>query len=611
MLLRGMALASTHLALQVLVDVRHYVRGRLLCRICVPTGCRFSCSGQRTLTRLSYYHRPGKERLFSYTVGDVIDRTAEARGENLAVVSCHQSIRKTYAEYKKDIDHFAAALMSLKLGIGSRIAIIAPNMYEWAVVLFAAAKAGLVLVNVNTTYEIHELEHCLNHTDCKAVILSEQFSKQDYYKMLVKLAPELASSSFDNIKSARLPSLKHVIFIGETAKPGTIRFADLMESVTSEHLRALRCTASKLQMDDAVNLQFTSGTTGKPKAAQLSHFNIVNNAYLVGRRLNLHKQGEVICLNVPLVHCFGCVAGIMSAAIFGSTAVMPAPSFSAAAALESITAEECVSAFYRCTFIYGTPTMYIDMLQHVGHGCYDVSSVRTAVVSGAPCPNHLTKGITEKLNAKRIHVLYGTTETSPIVTANDPNEPVDQWITSVGRPLDHVEVKIVDDKNRIVPASQRGELCVRGYAVFKGYFKEDKKTKEAIRNGWYHTGDCAMMAEDGRVSILGRMRDMIVRGDEHVYPQEVENFLYTHPAVQEVQVVGVPGEEQKEEVCAWIKLKPGFSLSQEDIKLFCKRTLSHYKIPRYVLFVSEFPKTVSGKVQKHIMREESRKILHL
>ncbi|KAL1414694.1 hypothetical protein MTO96_000814 [Rhipicephalus appendiculatus] len=580
-----MALSSPHLGMQALVDALNSMPGRLLRRIRVPTACGLSCSEQRrALTKLSYYHRPGRERLFSCTVGDVIERTAEVRGDNLAIVSTHQSIRKTYAEYKKDIDHFAAALISLKLGIGSRIAIIAPNMYEWAVVLFAAAKAGLVLVNVNTTYQIHELEHCLNH---------------DYYALLLKLAPELASSPFGHLKSAR----------------GTVRFADLMESVTSEHLRALRCTSSKLQMDDAVNLQFTSGTTGKPKAAQLSHFNVVNNAYLVGRRLELHKQEEVICLNVPLIHCFGCIAGTISAAIFGSTAVMPAPSFNAAAALKCIAAE-------KCTFVYGTPTMYIDMLQHVEHGCYDVSSIRTAVMSGAPCPSHLTKDIMEKLNAKRIHVLYGTTETSPMIAANDPNEPVDQWITSVGRPLDHVEVKIVDDKNRIVPANQRGELCVRGYAVFMGYFKEDKKTKEAIRNGWYHTGDGAMMAEDGRVSILGRMRDVIVRGDERVYPQEIEHFLYTHPAVQEVQasdhriqaktsVVGVPEDRQREEVCAWIKLKPGFNLSQEDIKNFCKRELSHYKIPRYVLFVSEFPKTVSGKVQKHVMREESRKILHL
>ncbi|KAH6928782.1 hypothetical protein HPB50_019503 [Hyalomma asiaticum] len=524
-----MALACPHLAMQAVVDAMHYVQVRLLCRICVPSVHSFSRSGQRrALTKLSYYHRPGKERLISCTLGDVIDRTAEVRADNLAIVSCHQSIRKTYAEYKNDIDHFAAALISLKLGIGSRIAIIAPNMYEWAVTMFAAAKAGLVLVNVNTAYKIHELEHCLNHTDCKAVIVSEQFTKQDYYKLLTKLAPELGSSSFGDLRSARLPSLKHVIIIGETTKPGTVRFADLMESFTSEHLRALRCTASKLQMDDAVNLQFTSGTTGKPKAAQLSHFNVVNNAYLVGRRLDLHKQREVICLNVPLIHCFGCIAGTISAAIFGSTAVMPAPSFSAAAALKCIAAEEC-------TFIYGTPTMYIDMLQHVEHGLYDVSSIRTAVVSGAPCPHHLTKGIAEKLNAKRIHVLYGTTETSPMIAANDPNEPVNQWITTVGRPLDHVEVKIVDEKNRIVLANHRGELCVRGYAVFMGYFKEDKKTKEAIRNGWYHTGDYAAMSEDGRVSILGRMRDVIVRGDEHVYPQEVEHFLYTHPAVQEVQ----------------------------------------------------------------------------
>ncbi|XP_077487578.1 medium-chain acyl-CoA ligase ACSF2, mitochondrial-like [Amblyomma americanum] len=589
------------LTLHVFRDARTMVP-----RLCVrDTRFRCSYSGQRrALTKLSYYHKPGKQRLFPCTLGDVIDRTAEKRGDNLAIVSCHQSIRKTYAEYKQDIDNFAAALISLKLGAGSRIAIVAPNMYEWAVVLFATAKAGLVLVNVNTAYQITELEYCLNHTDCKAVIISEQFSKLDYYKMLVKLAPELTSCTPGELKSSRLPSLKHVIVIGETAKPGTVTFADLMGSVTSEHLRALRCTASKLQMDDAANLQFTSGTTGKPKAAQLSHFSLVNNAYLVGRKLDLHKQDESICLNVPLVHCFGCVAGTMSAAIFGSTIVMPAPSFRADAALRCIEKEGC-------TAIYGTPSMYIDILQHVEGSHDNVPSIRRAVISGAPCPHQVIESVMKKLNVCRFHILYGTTETSSMIAANDPNQPLDRWIDSVGKPLDHVEVKIVDPQNRIVPVNHRGELCTRGYAVFMGYFKEDKKTKEAVRNGWYHTGDGAVMTEDGRVSILGRIRDVIVRGGERVYPQEVEQSLYAHPAVQEAQVVGVPDERKGEQVCAWIKLKPGLSPSPEDIKNFCKEKLTHYKVPRYILFVGEFPKTVSGKVQKHVIREESRKILHL
>ncbi|KAL3250921.1 hypothetical protein MRX96_055335 [Rhipicephalus microplus] len=534
-----MAPASPHLGIQALVDAMNCMQGRLMRRISVTTAFRFPCSVQRrTLTKLSYYHRPGRERLFSCTVGDVIEKTADVRGGQF----------------------------------GDRVH--SPVHQE---------DAGLVLVNVNTTYQIHELEHCLNHTDCKVVIVSEQFSKQDYYTLLLKLAPELASSRFGHLKSARLPSLKHVITIGETAKPGTVRFADLMESVTNEHLRALRCTSSKLQMDDAVNLQFTSGTTGKPKAAQLSHFNVVNNAYLVGRRLELHKQEEVICLNVPLIHCFGCIAGTISAAIFRVHGC------DAGAELQRSC---CVEV--HCSGKVHFPLRNPDHVHR--HATSRGARLLRCFLHSNSC--RVWRTMSKPLDKR--HHEKAQRETHPRF-----------WITSVGRPLDHVEVKIVDDKNRIVPTNERGELCVRGYTVFMGYFKEDKKTKEAIRNGWYHTGDGAMMTEDGRVSILGRMRDVIVRGDEHVYPQEVEHFLYTHPAVQEVQVVGVPDEGQREEVCAWIKLKPGFSLSQEDIKKFCKRKMSHYKIPRYVLFVSEFPKTVSGKVQKHVMKEESQKILHL
>ncbi|KAK8759190.1 hypothetical protein V5799_003176 [Amblyomma americanum] len=579
---------------------------RLLPRFGVrATDCKILIGGQRrALGGLSYHHTPGKQPLLPSTLGDVVDRVADKHGDNVAVVSRHQSIRKTYTEFKKDIDQLAAALVSLNLGVGSKIAMIAPNMYEWSIVQFATAKAGLVLVNINTAYQVPELEYCLNRIDCEAVILSQRFARQDYYRMLLEIAPELESSAPGFLKSARLPKLRHIICIGDEPRQGTLLFADLMESVTNEHLRDMQAISSKLQFDDPINLQFTSGTTGKPKAAQLSHFNLVNNAYLIGQRFELDKESEVICLNVPMIHCYGCVGGALAATIFGSTIVMPAPSFKAEDALDCIHNE-------KCTFIFGTPTMYIDILHHLQNRQHDISSVRRAVMSGSPCPPEVIRRVMTELNARRFHILYGSTETSPVITATDPDDPTDQWMHSVGRPLQHTEVKIVDKENRVVPTNERGELCARGYLVFMGYYNDEKNTREAVRKGWYHTGDEAVMTEDGRVSIMGRIKDMIIRGGENVYPQEIEEFLYSHPAVEEVQVVGVPDERLGEEACAWIMLKAGCNATEEDIKNFCKGKLSHFKIPKYVLFVDTFPKTVSGKVRKFVMREESRKMLNL
>ncbi|CAN8018073.1 unnamed protein product [Ixodes persulcatus] len=440
----------------------------------------------RELSQLSYFHKPGKRPLLAWTLADVLDKTADAKGDNKAIVSCHQGITKTYTEYRNDMNQFAASLMSLNLPIGSMIGIMAPNLYEWGLVQFAAAKAGLVLVNINTAYQAPELEHCLNHTECEAVILSEKFARQDYYQTLLEIVPDLERSAPGELKGSRLPFLKHVILISDSPKPGTVTFNDLMKSATSADHAAMRCVSSKLQFDAAVNVQFTSGTTGRPKAALLSHFNMVNNANSIGRMFGLHEEDDSICLNVPLVHCYGCVGGSLAAAMFGATLVMPSPSFKAKAALQAI-------AEQRCTFIYGTPTMYIDMIKEQQERKYDVSSVRKGTFSriSTRTPSLIFfLRVTTLLNTvgTTFQILYGCTETSPVITCSERAESTEQWIQTVGRPTDHVEVKIVDSQSRVVPVNQSGELCARGYLVFKGYLKQDDKTKEVVRDNWYHTG---------------------------------------------------------------------------------------------------------------------------
>ncbi|XP_037280578.2 medium-chain acyl-CoA ligase ACSF2, mitochondrial isoform X1 [Rhipicephalus microplus] len=554
---------------------------------------------RRKASRLSYYHAPSDVPLLPLTVGQVIDRAADTMGDNVAIISCHQNITKTYVQYKLDVDHLAAALASLRLPVGSMIGLMAANIYEWTVVQFASAKAGLILVNINTAYQVPELEYCLETVDCAAVILSEIFTRQDNYAMMLQIAPELEHSSPGELKCKKLPSLKYVIMLGDEVKPGTIRYDDLLAQATSKDYATVSMIEKQIRFDSPVNVQFTSGTTGKPKGALLSHFNIVNNANSLGPTLGLDKN-DVICLNVPLIHCFGCVMGSLAASLFGSTIVMPASAFNAVASLGAITK-------HKCSVIYGTPTMYIDLLRHLNDAAYDVSSVRKGIMAGAPCPPEVIKNSMEQLNVKRLCICYGSTECSPVITATNPDEPVEKWIHTVGKPLGHVEVKVVDSSNNIVPLGTRGELCARGYLVFKRYHNQPDMTKDAVRDRWYHTGDEAIMTEDGHVIISGRIKDMICRGGENVYPLEVEEFLYTHPDIEEVQVVGVPDKRLGEEVCAWIKLKEGKSLTGEDVKKFCEGKISHFKTPKYILFVDTFPKTISGKIQKFKIREESRK----
>ncbi|XP_054922084.2 medium-chain acyl-CoA ligase ACSF2, mitochondrial-like isoform X2 [Dermacentor andersoni] len=540
---------------------------------------------RRKTSRLSYYHAPGNVPLLPLTVGEVIDRAADTMGDNVAIISCHQEISKTYVQYKLDVDYLAAALASLRLRLGATIGIVSSNIYEWPVVQFASAKAGLVLVN------------------CEAVILSEKFACQDYYSMLLQIAPELERCNPGELKCERLPLLKYVILLGDEAKPGTIRYDDLLAQATAKDYAAVELIAQQIRFDSPVNVQFTCGTTGNPKGALLSHFSIVNNSNSCGHVAKL-DQDDIICLNVPMIHCFGCVMGTLAAAVFGSTVVMPSPEFNAVAGLEAI-------AKHRCTAIYGTPTMYIDLLHHLNNSSYDVSSVRKGIMAGAPCPPEVIKNSMERLNTKGLCVCYGPTECSPVITASTPDEPLEKWIHTVGKPLDHVEVKVVDTNNNIVPLGSRGELCARGYLVFIEYCNQPDMTMEAVRDKWYHTGDQAIMTEDGHVIIRGRINDIIYRGGENVCPLEIEEFLYTHPDIEEVQVVGVPDKRLGEEICAWIKLKQGKSLTEKDVKTFCEGRISDFKTPKYILFVDTFPKTISGKIQKFKMKEDSRKKLKL
>ncbi|XP_040076179.2 medium-chain acyl-CoA ligase ACSF2, mitochondrial-like [Ixodes scapularis] len=560
---------------------------------------------KRDLSKLSYFHNPGKEPLLTWTAGDVIDRAADVFGDTTGIVYPHQNISKTYTEYKKDVDQLAASLVSLKLPVGSRVAILAPRLYEGAQLLYAASKAGLVMVGIHTFCTLSELEFCLNKTECAALFFGEKFLNNKYYEMLLQIAPELEKSSPRELNIQRLPFLKHVFTIGNDRMPGTITFNDLMNSATAEDHAIMNSFSAKVQFDQDAFIQFSSGTTGQPKPARLSHFNVVNNANTLGRFIGYHQKREIMCLNADLIYGFGRTLGVLAATMFGSTAVIPGARFSPKATLETITN-------YRCTIATGSTSIFSDIMRKLEEGSYDVSSVRKAIMSGSLCNPAIVEKVRTRLNAQAVYIMYGATETSPIFSSTNPDEPTDRWIRTIGTPLDHVEVKVVDAEGRIVPLNTRGELCTRGPHVFKGYLNDEDKTNEAIRDNWYHTGDEGTMDEDGRLTFVGRIKEMINFMGLKVPPLEIENILNSHPAVEEAQVFGVPDEEVVEKICVWIKAKPDRTLTSEDIKSFCKdKKLPWYKVPEYVLFVDSFPRTQTGKVQKHKMREESKRLLNL
>jgi fatty-acyl-CoA synthase len=552
----------------------------------------------------SYAHGVSMTPLIGETIGVHFDQAAERWSTRDALIVRQQNVRWSYGELRAKTDAFAAGLLALGLAPGDRVGIWSPNNSEWAITQFATAKAGLILVNINPAYRLSELEYALNKVGCKALVTADSFKSSSYVGMLRELAPEIERSAPGRLQAKRLPALATLIRIGEGDARGFLRFDDVLGMGGDRHRAALADLAAKLQFDDPINIQFTSGTTGAPKGATLTHHNILNNGYFIGEAMRLTDHDRV-CIPVPLYHCFGMVLGNLACISHGAAMIYPAEGFDPLATLEAVEAE-------RCTALYGVPTMFIAQLGHPEFKRFDLSSLRTGIMAGSPCPIEVMKRCVDEMNMRDVTIAYGMTETSPVSTQTSCDDPLERRVATVGRVHPHVEIKIVDGDGRIVPPGTSGEFCTRGYSVMRGYWGDEERTAEAIdRAGWMHTGDLATIDEDGYCNIVGRIKDMVIRGGENVYPREIEEFLFRHPKIEAVQVVGVPDLKYGEELCAWVKLKPGASASAEDVQSFCRGQIAHYKIPRYIKFVDAFPMTVTGKVQKFIMREEMIKELGL
>jgi fatty-acyl-CoA synthase len=553
---------------------------------------------------LSFVAGSAEEPLKYETIGRAFDDTALRFASRDALIVPLQQVRWSYAELKHRVDLLAAGLLSLGLNPGDRIGIWAPNCAEWTVTQFASAKAGLILVNINPAYRLSELEYCLKKVGCRALITAERLKNSDYLSMLRSLAPELDRCTANDLTSARLPHLKLVIRLGRAATAGCLNFEDVMQRGTSADRERLAQIAFELQPDEAINIQFTSGTTGSPKGATLSHYNILNNGYFVGRGIGLTERDR-ICIPVPLYHCFGMVMGNLAAIAHGAAMIYPAESFDATRTLEAVDRE-------RATALYGVPTMFIAELETPEFSRYDLASLRTGIMAGSPCPVEVMKRVISQMNLTEITNCYGMTETSPVSFQTGTHDSFERRVSTVGRVHPHVQVRIVDAQGRCVPRGVQGELQTRGYSVMKGYWDDPGKTREVLDDaGWMHTGDLGVIDDEGYANITGRLKDMVIRGGENVYPREIEEFLYRHAKVQTVQVCGVPDLKFGEEVCAWIQLKPGVSSTAEEIREFCRNQIAHYKIPRYIRFVTEFPMTITGKVQKFAMRDQMIKELGL
>jgi fatty-acyl-CoA synthase len=554
--------------------------------------------------KLSFVEGAGDVPLKYETIGRAFDHTAERFAQRDALIVPTQQVRWSYAELKQRVDLLAAGLLSLHLNPGDRIGIWAPNRAEWTLAQFASAKAGLILVNINPAYRLSELEFCLKKVGCRALITAERLKNSDYLAMLRALAPELDKCAPNELISARLPKLELIIRLGSTPTAGCLNFDDVLRLGGESDRARLEQIGLDLQPDDAINIQFTSGTTGQPKGATLSHYNILNNGYFVGRGIGLTERDR-ICIPVPLYHCFGMVMGNLAAIAHGAAMIYPAESFDAAKTLEAVDRE-------RATALYGVPTMFIAEMETPGFARYDLSSLRTGIMAGSPCPVEVMKRVIGKMNLTEITNCYGMTETSPVSFQSAIDDSFERRVSTVGRVHPHVQVKVVDSQGRCVPRGVQGEIHTRGYSVMKGYWEDPQKTSEVLDDaGWMHTGDLGVIDAAGYGNVTGRLKDMVIRGGENVYPREVEEFLYRHPAVQAVQVCGVPDLKFGEEICAWIQLKPGQSGTEEEVREFCRDQIAHYKIPRYIRFVSEFPMTITGKVQKFAMREHMVKELGL
>jgi fatty-acyl-CoA synthase len=519
---------------------------------------------------LSYAHGATDVPLLGETIGANLERTAARVPGSEALVSRHQGLRYTYAELNERVDALARGLVGLGLAPGDRVGIWSPNCVEWVLLQFATAKAGVILVNINPAYRTSELEYALRQSGCKVLVSARSFKTSDYAAMIDEVAP---------------PGL-HTIFLGSP------EWEELASGTEAE-------LPAGLQFDDPINIQYTSGTTGFPKGATLSHHNILNNGFFIGEYCR-YTEADRVCIPVPFYHCFGMVLGNLACTTHGACMVIPNDAFEPLSVLETVQEE-------RCSSLYGVPTMFIAELEHPDFGSFDYSSLRTGIMAGSPCPVEVMRKVIDRMHMSEVTICYGMTETSPVSTQTGADDSVDRRVSTVGRIHPHVEIKIVDPADgRIVPRGEPGELLTRGYSVMLGYWDDPERTAEAIDPArWMHTGDLATMDEEGYVNIVGRSKDMIIRGGENVYPREIEEFLYTHPDISDVAVIGVPDPKYGEEIVAWIQVREDSSLSGEELRAFCQGKIAHYKVPRYVEIVDEFPMTITGKVQKYKMREIS------
>ncbi len=532
--------------------------------------------------------------LLTLTVGACLARAAAAWPDAEALVARHQARRFSFAQLHEQVDALAAGLLALGLNRGDRIGIWSPNRFEWVLLQFASARVGIILVTINPAYRLAELEHALTLSGCRALVTAIAFKGSDYLSMLRTLLPELERPG--PLHAARTPDLRWVIHLGSDDLPGMMRFDRLVVLGTESERRRVEEIAVEVDCRDAVNLQFTSGTTGLPKATTLSHHNIVNNAQFVAAAMGL-RHGDRLCVPVPLYHCFGMVMSSLACVLAGATMVFPAEGFDPLAVLQTVQ-DEC------CTMLHGVPTMFIAEMAHPEFARFDLSTLRGGIMAGSPCPIEVMRSVMERMHMAEITIAYGMTETSPVSFQSSVDDAIERRVSTVGRIQPHLEAKIVDLDGEIVPRGVSGELLVRGYSVMKGYWGDDKRTREVVDGeGWMHTGDLAVLDEDGYCQIVGRAKDMLIRGGENIFPREIEEYLHRHPGIETVQAFGVPDDKYGEEVCVWVKLRAGAALSAEDLRAFCQDQIAHYKVPRHIVFVDEFPMTATGKIQKFIMRE--------
>ncbi|MDY7581575.1 AMP-binding protein [Pseudomonas sp. CCI3.1] len=536
--------------------------------------------------------------LLAMTIGQAFDHTAALYPEGEALVVRHQQQRYNWAQLARAVDLHARALLALGLKAGDRLGVWAPNGAEWFISQFASAKIGVILVNINPAYRLSELEYVLTQSACQWLVCAGAFKTSNYHAMLLELIPELTEQSVGALDCARFNELRGVISLDSEPPAGFLpwsQLATLGAGVTADQLHARQAS---LHFDQPVNIQYTSGTTGFPKGATLSHHNILNNGYMVGESLGLTASDRLV-IPVPLYHCFGMVMGNLGCVTHGTTMIYPSEAFDPGLTLQAVTDE-------RATALYGVPTMFIAMLDHPQRAGFDLSSLRTGIMAGATCPIEVMRRVISEMHMGEVQIAYGMTETSPVSIQTGPADELELRVTTVGRTQPQLESKLIDAEGNTVARGDIGELCTRGYSVMLGYWNNPQATSDAIDSeGWMHTGDLAQMDEQGYVRIVGRNKDMIIRGGENIYPRELEEFFFTHPAVADVQIVGIPDARYGEEIVAWIKFHPGHTANELELQTWCKSRIAHFKTPRYFKFVEVFPMTVTGKIQKFKMREIS------